>query len=659
MRTLALSLLLVSVSTLAAEGMWPMHQLPTAALQAHGAPQKADSFQAWAQRLQTAAVSLPYGSGSFVSAQGLILTNHHVVSECIAALSSPKRDLMAAGFLATTRSAELRCPGVNAKVLLGIDDVSAQIPTQDGATRSAARSLAEKQCPKGQVCELVALYGGAQHHRYRYREFRDVRLVMAPEAQAANFGGDDDNFAYPRFAFDFALLRAYEINGQAHRPSSWLRPARKPAKKGDGVFVLGHPGRTDRLLTVAELQVLRDVELPLSVAGLSAQQADLKAYGALGAEAARQAADPLATVENSLKAKRGELAALQDPAVIAAKAATEQRLRQHAASDPAVWRAAEAAMAAQRRLLPDVLAQRAPPGSLLDTAIQLAALQAERRLPAAQQLDAYRDAAGIELQAELLADRPSYTDLERVYVKGHSARLAQQLGESHPAVQALLNAPQNVLESSRMASSLQRKAWLAMAPESFDAESDPLLQLGRQLYALQRPARAEQENSAKQALLAQAESLARLRLTALGQAEPPDATSTLRMSFGRIEEVMSGGLRQPWFTTLDGLYARAEGFSNRPPFNLSTRLKALKGDATPLNFISTADIIGGNSGSPIVNATGEWLGVVFDGNLDSLAGRFHYDGSTNRATAVDQRAIAWLLRRAFKGNALAQELQLP
>ncbi len=596
-----------------------MNQLPAAALQAHGAPESQVAFKGWAQRLQKAAVNLPYGSGSFVSAEGLILTNHHVISECIAALSNPKRDLLAAGFLASKRNGELRCPGVNAKVLLGIDDVSAQIPTQDGATRRAAKGLAEKQCPKGQVCELVALHGGAQHHRYRYREFKDVRLVMAPEAQAANFGGDDDNFAYPRFAFDFALLRAYEANGQPHRPKHWLRPARQAAKLGDGIFVLGHPGRTDRLLPMAELEVLRDVELPLSVAISSSQQAELKAYGALSAEAARQAADPLATVENSLKATRGELAALRDPQLMAAKAATEQKLRQHASSDPAVWLATEAAMEAKRRIVPGLMVQRAPSGSLLDAAIQLAALQAERRLPPSQQLESYRDAAGLGVQADLLTDRPVYPELEAVYLKGHSTRMTQQLGEDHPAVQALRKAAPKALLSSRMAISGQRKAWLAMAPAAFDAETDPLLQLGRQLFALQRPARAEQENRVKQVLLAQAESFARLRLKVLGQAEPPDATSTLRLSFGRIAEVSSGGLRQPWFTTLEGLYARSQGFGNKLPFALATRLQNLQGNNTALNFISTADIVGGNSGSPIVNATGEWLGVVFDGNLDSLA----------------------------------------
>jgi hypothetical protein len=659
MRTLALSLLLASCSTLAAGGMWPMNQLPTAALQAHGAPQEPAAFKAWAQRLQGAAVSLPYGSGSFVSAQGLVLTNHHVVSECIAALSSPKRDLLASGFLAAKRSAELRCPGVKAKVLLGIDDLSAHVPVQHGATRRAARSLAEQQCPKGQVCEMVALYGGAQHHRYRYRELKDVRLVMAPEAQAANFGGDDDNFAYPRFAFDFALLRAYEASGKPHQPAHWLRPAQRPAQLGDGIFVLGHPGHTDRLLPVAELQVLRDVELPLQVASLTAQRAELQAYSALSAEAARQAADPLATVENSLKALRGELAALRNPSLMAAKLSTEEKLRQHPDSTPALWQTAEAAMAVQRRLLPGLLAQHAPSGSLLETAIELAAVQAERRLPAPQQLEAYRNGAGLELQAELLTDRPFYAALQSVYLKGHTRHMAQQLGEAHAAVQALRGAPPDLLTQSRMADSRQRAVWLAMAPAAFDAQSDPLLQLGRQLYAIKRPARAEQEVGVKQALLTQAEALAQLRLKALGQTEPPDATSTLRMSFGRVAEVLSGGLRQPWFTTLDGLYARAEGFSHQPPFQLSPRLRSLKGDSTPLNFISTADIIGGNSGSPIVNAAGEWLGVVFDGNLDSLSGRFAFDGTANRATAVDQRAVAWLLRRAFQADSLAKELQLP
>ena len=316
-------------------------------------------------------------------------------------------------------------------------------------------------------------------------------------------------------------------------------------------------------------------------------------------------------------------------------------------------------MQVQARLLPELLALRAPPGSLLDTAVQMAALQAEGRLPADQQLEGYRDAAGLALQAELQSPRPYYLALEAVYLKGHSQRMAQQLGEAHPAVLALRATPPDLLTRSRMSDSSQRSAWLAMPPDAFDAETDPLLQLGRRLYALQRPLLVEQQAGVKLALLAQADRLAQLRRKVLGPAEPPDATSTLRLSLGRTAEVLSGGLRQPWFTTLDGLYARAAGFSQRPPFTLSPRLQTLQGDATPLNFISTADIVGGNSGSPIVNAAGEWLGVVFDGNLESLAGRFAFDETSNRATALDQRAIAWLLRRAFKADALLRELQLP
>ena len=657
MRALLL-LPLLTASAFAAEGMWPMDRLPHTALKAHlgQAPDPA-----WVAKLQGAALNLDGASGSFVSPEGLVLTNHHVVSDCIDRLTSAKDDLANKGFVAATRALERPCPGMTARLLLGIDPI--KVPAEPVA-RAAALQKLETSCPKEQHCELVSLYGGAVQQRYRYLRFTDLRLVMAPEQQAANFGGDDDNFAYPRFAFDFALLRIYH-QGKPWRSPHWLRPARQALKLGDAVFVPGHPWQTDRLLTVAQLAALRDATLPAEIAAAEHEQALLHAYARQGAEQARQALEPINALENGLKARRGELAALRDPQLFDTKQQEETLVRRRAATDQA-WTVTATAAKAQQRLAKERVAMAPPYGTLLSDALLLAGLQLEARRPDAERLEAYQAARAAELAEELKAERPIHPALEELRLAGFIERAQTQLGAADPWVRTLraeqpdaLSAARHWLQGSRMGEAAQRARWLALKDTEFDADSDPLLQLARQLHPLRRGVLEAMTREVLLPVRANADLLAQARWSVLGEGSPPDATGTLRLSFGRTAEVVSSGLRHPWFSTLDGLWARTDGFAGAAPFDLAPRLAALRRElpgTTPLNFICTADIIGGNSGSPAVNSAGDWVGVVFDGNLESLAGRFAFDERNNRAVVVHQAAIRLALRQLYPAKHLAEEM---
>ncbi len=638
-----------------------MNQLPVAQLEQLGA--KPDA--AWIARLQGGAVNVGGASGAFVSSQGLVLTNHHVVRGCVDRLSTPQDDLSAKGFVASERAAERTCPGTAIRVLQGIDDVSSRVPQEAAARRTALLAL-EKDCPEGQVCEVVALHGGALHHRYRYQRFTDVRLVMAPETQAASFGGDDDNFGYPRFAFDFALLRVYEADGKPHAPQHWLRPASTPLRAGDGVFVPGHPGRTERLLTVAQLQMLRDTQLPIDIRDAEHEQALLKRFATASPEAARQIAAPLAGVENRLKANRGQLAALQDAAVMQVKQADETLLRSKS-SDPSPWTRIAEATKVRERMARELAAQTLPRGTLLWHALELVGLQDELARPEAERLEAYRGARARQLAESIRSVQPVYSQLEEARLAGAIERATRHLGTQHGWTQALLQgqpdaiqAAKKALTTTRLGDATERARLLEAS--ALAASQDPLIQLARQLQALQRQLKQQLETEVTQPIRPASALVAQARFAVHGERLAPDATGTLRLSFGRTAEVLSGGIRQPWFTTLGGLWARHDGFAGQMPFTLSTQLSTKRAALpanTALNFISTADIIGGNSGSPVVNAAGEWVGTAFDGNLDSLAGRFHYDETANRMVTVHIDGIRVALRQIYTASHLADELGLP
>lgn len=657
---LVLALALLAPSAQAAEGMWPLNLLPQPALDALGlAPQP--------QRLMHSSVRLPNGSGSFVSAEGLVLTNHHVVSDCIDALSSAREPLQQRGFVARQRAQERRCPGMRVQVLQGIDDVTAQMlatAAEPAARKALVHALENTDCPKGEHCEVVALYGGALQHRHRYRVLDDVRLAMAPENQAANFGGDDDNFTYPRHAFDFALLRVYEAGGRVHRPSQWLRPAAQGPRVGEALMVSGHPYNTARLLTLAQLNTQREAVLPTQIAVLEAQLQAVRGYSERDAEARRQAVDLVAHLENSLKALRGELGALQQPGLMAAKQSDEARLRERAPSSQA-W--VEVAAVAQRaRVLEPLALERALPMDSLPAQVLQALMQlGEAERPVAQRLDAFSGVEAAQQSERLQAEWPVYPALEQHRLAAYLTSARERLGAQDPWVQALWQgaasaeqAATAALQGTGMLQAAQRRALLS-DPRSQAA--DPLVRWAQPLLPLLRATAQSLEREIQQPLAQQAQALAQARWAVDGRSSPPDATFTLRLSFGRLEDVRTAGLRHPPFTTFGGLWARADGFAQQPPFQLSPALQRARSriDArTPLNFIASADIVGGNSGSPVLNARHEWVGVAFDGNLESLAGNFHYDATSNRMVVLHLRAIGVALRQVYPAAHLARELGL-
>jgi hypothetical protein len=662
------------------EGMWTFDNPPTELVkQRHGVVLAPEVLK----RLQAASVHFG-ASAAFVSDQGLMLTNHHVALDCIDQLSNARRDIAGKGFLARKLGDELRCPDGLARVLVSTEDVTTTVQQamagaasdeQRNARRKAAIAALESACAgpaskqaAAERCEVVSLYSGSLFHRYRFKEWDDVRLVFAPEYQAGFYGGDPDNFVYPRFALDFALLRVYE-NGRPLKSPAHLPLARRPLAEGDPVFVTGHPGQTDRLQTLAQLMATRDVQLPLQMASAESQQALLKAYSARSPEAARQALDKLFGTENWLKSMRGQFAALKDPALIAKKEAEEAAFRQaHAArglkGDP--WAQVEAATAQHVARAKELWAVDYGYRTLFATAGKLVELAHERRLPEDQRLADYRDAALPTLERELKADTPFYKDLEIARSAGQWQQAQELLGEQHPFVRTVLagrtaeKAAEHWLRDTRVDDAAFRAALVNGGQAAIEASTDPLIRLARAVYPLKRELAKYREERIDTPIQQAAELLGQARFALHGRQLPPDATGTLRLSYGKVAGYASHGQTVPWKTTFGGLLARADAFDGKPPFDLPASIARARGKLdprVPLNLVSTNDIVGGNSGSPLVNADGEWVGVVFDNNLEALGGRFVYTEGQARAVAVHANAILHSLDKAYGAQALVREMK--
>jgi hypothetical protein len=672
--TAALALALPSAN--ADPGLWAFDQVPLQTLQQrHGTTLP----PGWLDRLQAAALNLDGASAALVSARGLVLTNHHVAIDCIDKLSSSGQDLVAGGFVARRLEDEQRCPGAVVRTLLSTQDISAAVSAaaaagRDDADRNARRKseLARQESTCGNStglrCEVVALYSGALHHLYRYREWDDVRLVFAPEAQAANFGGDADNFTYPRHALDVALLRVYD-QGRPLVSAAHLRLATQPLAPGDVLFVAGHPGRTQRLLTVAQLQALRDVQLPLMLASAQSQVQLLQDYSKRSPEAARQALDRLLGTENWLKSMRGQADALGDPALLRSKTAEEAEFRAAYArrgleGDP--WRQIEAISQRGSARFAERWAIGYGYQTLLSMAGTLVELANERQLPEDRRLAAYRDAALPALERRLKAQVPFYKDLEVVRLAGHLHEATRLLGARHPFVLAALDgrspeaAAEHWLRVSRLDDAALRETLLQGGLAAIAASNDPLLRLAERIAPLRREIARFEEEEVETPLQQAAEQLGQARFAVFGRGVPPDATGTLRLSFGSVGGYVSAGLTMPWKTTWGGWLARADSFDGQPPFDLPPKVAATRTAVavqTPLNFVFSADIVGGNSGSPVVNRQGEWVGVIFDSNLEGLGNGFVYTDERARAVAVHAQAIVEALDKVYAAPALAQELR--
>ncbi|MFN2371864.1 MAG: S46 family peptidase [Candidatus Krumholzibacteriia bacterium] len=662
------------------EGMWTFDNPPTAQLaERHGFTPTAP----WLDHLRLAAVKVGGGSGSFVSPEGLLLTNAHVARGQQQKLSSPAADYVRDGFLAATRADELPCPDLEVAVLESYEDVTARVlgaitagmsdqQAQDARRGVIAAIEKESLDATGLRSDVVKLYHGGEYWLYRYHTWTDVRLVFAPEAAIAYFGGDDDNFTYPRHDLDMALFRVYE-DGEPARSPAWLTLNTAGARDGDLVFVPGHPGSTDRLYTMAELAALREDGYPRREEYLDEALDGLKEYAARGPEQARQAGGLLMGMNNGRKAGAGEYQGLLDPAVWAKKQQDEDGFRARIAADPDLqarygqaWTMIEQAeqAAASRR---DELAYRnLGRYGLAGTAVSLVRLVAETQKPDAERMDGYHDAELRRLQFRLFSPAPLYPELETFLLEGTLRRMLERLGPDDAFVQQCLAGQTPaaraaaLIGGTALADPAARRALVDGGPAAVAGSTDPLIVLARDLEPVMREQHDWQEANVRSLKAAAGELLGAARFAVYGKTTYPDATGSLRLSYGRVQGYPMNGTRAPAMTTFHGLYDRALAFGLQEPFALPDRFLARQGAldlAAPLNFVSTCDIIGGNSGSPVVDSEGRLVGLVFDGNIESLVGRFVYDETSNRCVAVHAAAIAQALEQVYDAGHLVAEMR--
>ncbi|MBL8510941.1 MAG: S46 family peptidase [Betaproteobacteria bacterium] len=662
------------------EGMWTFHSPPMAQLKAR---YQFELTPALLEKLRLSAVQ--YGaSASFVSADGLIMTNHHVALGCVQRLSSEKENLAAIGFLARNTTDERTCPGAEAKVLMSYDEVTKDIQAAVGKEKGEVASnlrqekiaALEKACASetNLRCNVVTLYRGGQQWMYRYKVWQDVRLVFAPERGIGFFGGDTDNFVYPRYNLDVAFLRAYE-NGKPVKVSHFLKPAKAGLKEGDLVFAIGNPGGTDRQLTHAELMYQRLQGYPIRLSNAEDRREVLVEFGKTSAEAKRRADSPLFGLENGLKVLKGETKALAVERLYQRKRNEEAELKRQADAlikkgewrwnDGAPWKAIEQAVKKQNDHAFESTATDYTFGTLLRTAGEIVALAMESSKPEGERLRAYSDTALPVMKRGVTAFRPVYLDLEEVRLTQQIEESMSYLGQEHPFVARLLQgvsakeAAKRALASTKLDDGNVRRALVEGGAKAVAESTDSLIVLARDLYPLWRKARWFEEREIEAPKRAAHDEIARLKFKLQGTNQYPDATGTLRFSFGKVAGYDRDGIATPWMTTFYGLYERNLAFDNKPPFDLPDRWLAGRDKlnlATPFNVVTTLDIIGGNSGSPIVNTQGEWVGVVFDGNLEGLGNRFQYQERTARATLVDARAIMQALEKIYDAKELVREL---
>ncbi|HVR76558.1 MAG TPA: S46 family peptidase [Planctomycetota bacterium] len=665
------------------EGMWLFNRLPLETLkEKHGFTPE----PGWAERLQRAAVRLSSGgSGSFVSSEGLVMTNHHVGSDALQKLSTRERNLLEEGFVARTREEELKCPDLEVMALDSIEDVTSRVnaavapgadPAAAGKSRRETMATIEKESKDstGLQSEVVTLYQGGEYHLYRYRRYDDVRLVMAPEIGIAFFGGDIDNFEFPRFDLDVCFFRIYQ-DGKPASIQHFLRWSPNGARDQDLVFVAGHPGSTRRLNTVDHFRFLRDVEYPSRLATLARREIALQQFSIRGPEEDRIARDDLFGVQNSRKALRGVLAGLLDPAVLAQKVHLEAELRARVAADPKLgasledWdriaqaRRAFGAFYDEYQLLEGA---RAFWSHVLGIARSLVRLAEENEKPNAERLPGYRESDRESLELALYSTAPLYPSLEKVTLADSLTQLAAYLGAEHPLTAMVLagrspaDRANDLISGTKLIDVAARKEVAAGGKAAIQTSTDPMIILARTVDPHARAARRKYEDLIQAVEREAYAHISRAIFSIRGTSVYPDATFTLRLAYGLVKGWSEDGVMVPPFTTIGGAFEKHDAHQGNPPFNLPASWLAARGKldlSTPFNFVCTADIIGGNSGSPVVNRKGEIVGIIFDGNVHSLILDISYTDEKARAVSVASTAIVEALRKVYGAEQLAREIE--
>ena len=665
------------------EGMWLFNAPPLAPLkQTYGF----EPSPAWLEKLQKASVRFNSGgSGSFVSAGGLVITNHHVGADALQKFGDAQHNYLRDGFYARTPAEEKKCLDLELNVLMSMEDVTARVNAAVKADLNAEAALAarraviadiekESKDKTGLRSDVVTLFQGGLYHLYRFKRYDDVRLVFAPEQQIAFYGGDPDNFEYPRFNLDICIFRAYE-NGQPAPVEYHLRFNPQGPADGELTFVSGHPGRTDRQLTVAELADARDHAVPRLLARLYRRETLLTSYGGRSLENARQAREDLFGIQNSRKAREGQLGGLLDPDFFGRLQDQEAKLRdafanaeggKHAGALGAYERIERAGSILRNnaRIYDQFERGAAFNSRLFRVARTLLRAGVERPKPNGERLPEFRESSRPSLELQLFSEEPLYDDYETLTFADSLTDLAGQLGAGDPLVQAVLNgkSPRDraaeLVKGTKLKDVAVRKRLYEGGVQAVTEAKDPMIELAAAIDATARATRKvrdEQDEVQKQAY----GDIARARFAIEGASTYPDATFTLRLSYGPVKGYEENGQPVPAQTNFAGLYARASEHNNQPPFDLPPRWVERRGKLnldTPFNFVTTADIIGGNSGSPVVNRNNEFVGIIFDGNLQSLPLDYAYTEKEARAVSVNSRAILEALRQVYDAGALAEEL---
>lgn len=652
--------------------MWPPALVPVARIeQAFGAKLDGDLLQ----RLQRATLKFGGATAFFISPAGLMLTNHHVGLRCIQSVSSAEINHYRDGFIARTRAGEIPCPSQEAWVLVSYSDITGEIGRIAGAqdtgramSPAQAESDIENRCSRetGLVCEVVAFSGGARRLLYRYRKYEDVRLVAAPEIQVAYFGGDPDNFEYPRYVIDVALFRVYE-HGKPVTPPGHLELAPRGVAEGEMVIVSGHPRRTNRNLTVAQLEVLRDVTLPTWLRTYERRIGLLQEYRKGSVERVRRSANFLFGARNSLKRDNGYLAALRSPEILAAQQAKFAQLAAALPDDGArrslagLLESAAQVAAKERRFMAEGHHVSHQTGSrLFEWAVLLTRWADQAARPDGDRLEDFRGAKLKSTESWITSGTPVFPDLEAVMLKDRWAEASAALGAAHPYARALAGVDAGALvNATGLTDPAMRGGLLSAGASAIRASGDPLLALARQLEPQLYRTRAYYEKEIKEPLERIQEALARLRASAYGENAAPDAEGSLRFSFGRVAGYREGAVDRPWATVMGGMYERAEGAGYKPPNNLPKAWRQRRDSVrmeAPSNFVSTVDHSGGNSGSSIVNARGEWVGVLHDGNRQYLGTQYVYSSDQARTIAVHSDAIVEWLKSVHDAHDLVSEI---
>jgi hypothetical protein len=665
------------------EGMWLFNNLPKKQL---AEKYKFEPTDKWVDHVMKSSVRFNSGgSGSFVSSTGLVLTNHHVGADTLHKVSTAEHDYYKTGFWAKTPAEEQKAPDLELNVLQSIEDVTARVNAAVKPGISAAEAFAarrgvmaaiEKESLEktGLRSDVVTLYQGGQYHLYRYKKYTDIRLVFAPEFEIAFFGGDPDNFEYPRYDLDICLFRVYEDDKPA-QIEHFLKWSKAGAGDGELVFVTGHPGKTDRLNTMAALKYMRDVQAPSTLELLRRKEVMLQQFGQRSEENARIAKEDLFSVQNSRKAYYGRIAGLQDPAIMGKKDMAEKQLRAKVDADPklkadfgSAWEKIEKAQDLRKEMAVAFNVLEGGRGFTTETfsiARTLVRLADENEKPNADRLREYGDAGRSSLERQLYSDAPIYTELEIAKLTDALGFLLEKLGGDHPLVQKVLagkgpaSRAAELILGSKLRDVAVRKAISAGGKKAIAESNDPMIALAKLIDPDARVLRKKFDDEVVEVERQAYAQIAKAIFQLQGTSNYPDATFTLRLAYGTVKGYEENGTQIPPQTTMGGAFDHEKLHGGKYPWALPPSWHKHKADidgSTPYNFVSTCDIIGGNSGSPVINRNAEFVGIIFDGNIQSLVGDFVFDETQNRAVSVHSASIMESLRKIYGAGPLADEL---